>query len=226
MEEYAVLDYLSQRDELREQTLRSAIKCSRRTLDRLVAKKWVTRKDVSAARDASRTVSIAVLHKPAVSAGGKQRKLNSKQRQVLEALAANEGRLAVEHLRSLGVPRSTIESLKTRGLIQIIEEQAAFHVSSLKPRPTVLDARFTDPQREALEQDSRSRTRAGNFRSRCFMESPAPARPPSYLSAMQSLLKQAAARFCSSPRSVLHPASPPIFTDLWRPGCHPALLPH
>ncbi len=152
MEEYAVLDYLSQRDELREQTLRSAIKCSRKTLDRLVAKKWVTRQDVSAARDASRTVSIAVLHKPAVSAGGKQRKLNSNQQQVLEALAANEGRLAVEHLRSLGIPRTTILSLKTRGLIQIVEEQADFRVSALKPRPAVHHERFTAPQRDALEK--------------------------------------------------------------------------
>src|SRR3954468_21997131 len=99
MEEYAVLDYLSQREELREQSLRSAIKCSRRTLDRMVAKKWITRHDVSAARDASRTISTAILHKPATSAGGKQRKLNSNQQQVVEALAANDGRLAVEHLR-------------------------------------------------------------------------------------------------------------------------------
>jgi primosomal protein N' (replication factor Y) len=152
MEEYAVLDYLSQRDELREQTLRSAIKCTRRTLDRLVAKKWLTRHDVSAARDASRTVSIAVLHKPAVSSGGKQRKLNSNQQQVIDALTAKEGRLAVEHLRSLGIRRSTIESLKTRGLIQMIEVQADFHVSGLKPRPAVHHARFTDPQRDALDK--------------------------------------------------------------------------
>ena len=44
MEEYAVLDYLSQRpDGIREQTLRTTIKCSRRTLDRMVAKKWIKR---------------------------------------------------------------------------------------------------------------------------------------------------------------------------------------
>ena len=151
MEEYAVLDYLSQRKELREQSLRTAVKCSRKTLDRMVAKKWITRHDVSAARDASRTISVAVLHKPAAAVGGKQRKLNSKQQEVLDALTANEGRLAVEHLRSLGIPRLSIESLKKRGMIQVIEEQADFHVSALKPRPAVHHTRFTDSQRAAYD---------------------------------------------------------------------------
>jgi primosomal protein N' (replication factor Y) len=151
MEEYAVLDHLSQRDELREQTLRQAIKCSRRTLDRLVAKKWISRHDVSSARDASRTISMAILHKPAANVGGKARKLNSNQQQILEALAANGGRLPVEHLRALGVPRTSITSLRTRGLIQIVEERADFHVSSLKPRPAVHHAHFTDSQSHAFE---------------------------------------------------------------------------
>jgi primosomal protein N' (replication factor Y) len=161
MEEYAVLDYLSQREEIREQTLRTAIQCSRRTLDRMVAKKWIAREDVSAARNASRTISIAVLHKPSVSVAdstlpknregwGTRRKLNPNQIAVLEALANNEGRLPVEHLRALGIPRSSIESLKTRGVIAVIEEQAEFHLSSLRPRPKVLNASFTAAQGEAF----------------------------------------------------------------------------
>jgi primosomal protein N' (replication factor Y) len=206
MEEYAVLDYLSQRDELREQTLRSAVKCSRRTLDRLVAKKWVTRQDVSAARDASRTVSIAVLHKPAVSAGGKQRKLNSNQRQVLEALAANEGRIAVEHLRSLGIPRSTIASLKTRGLVQVIEEQAAFHVSSLKPRPAVLDASFTEAQHQALDK-IREAALAEKFSVALLHGVTGSGKTAVYLSAMRAVLEAGRAAIMLVPEIGLTPAA-------------------
>src|SRR3954467_15206923 len=206
MEEYAVLDYLSQRDELREQTLRSAIKCSRRTLDRLVAKKWVTRQDISAARDASRTVSIAVLHKPAASSGGKQRKLNSNQRQALDAISANEGRLAVEHLRSLGIPRSTIESLKTRGLIQLIEEQAAFHVSSLKPRPAILDARFTDAQRQALDK-IREAALAQKFSVSLLHGVTGSGKTAVYLSAMRSVLEAGRSAIMLVPEIGLTPAA-------------------
>jgi primosomal protein N' (replication factor Y) len=206
MEEYAVLDYLSQRDELREQTLRSAIKCSRRTLDRLVAKKWITRQDVSAARDASRTVSIAVLHKPATSTGGKQRKLNSKQQQVLEALGSNDGRLAIEHLRSLAIPRSTIESLKTRGLIQVIEEQADFHVSSLKPRPAVLDARFTGPQREALDK-IREAALAQKFSVSLLHGVTGSGKTAVYLSAMRAVLEAGRSATMLVPEIGLTPAA-------------------
>lgn len=216
MEEYAVLDYLSQRDELREQTLRSAIKCSRKTLDRLVAKKWVTRQDVSAARDASRTVSIAVLHKPVQSVtpplrqqtakGRGTRKLNSNQQQVLDALAANEGRLAVEHLRSLGIPRTTIQSLKTRGLIQIIEEQAEFHVSALKPRPAVHHERFTDPQREAFE---RIQTTAleGKFSVALLHGVTGSGKTAVYLAAMRAVLEAGKSAIMLVPEIGLTPAA-------------------
>jgi primosomal protein N' (replication factor Y) len=206
MEEYAALDYLSQRDELLERSLRSAIKCSRRTLDRLVAKKWVTRQDVSAARDASRTISIAVLHKPATSTGGKQRKLNSNQQQVLEALGSNDGRLAIEHLRSLGIPRSTIESLKTRGLIQVIEEQAGFHVSSLKPRPAVLDARFTDPQREALDK-IRESALAQKFSVSLLHGVTGSGKTAVYLSAMRAVLEAGRSAIMLVPEIGLTPAA-------------------
>ncbi|HWR16152.1 MAG TPA: primosomal protein N' [Terriglobales bacterium] len=206
MEEYAVLDYLSQREELREQTLRSAVKCSRRTLDRLVAKKWIRREDVSAARDASRTVSVAVLHKPATSAQGKQRKLNSNQQQVLEALAANEGRLAVEHLRSLGIPRSTIESLKSRGLIQIVEEQADFHVSGLKPKPYVHHASFTPMQSEAFDK-IRTAANAKKFSVSLLHGVTGSGKTAVYLAAMREVLDAGRAAIMLVPEIGLTPAA-------------------
>jgi primosomal protein N' (replication factor Y) (superfamily II helicase) len=206
MEEYAVLDYLSQRDELREQTLRSAVKCSRRTLDRLVGKKWVTRQDVSAARDASRTISVAVLHKPAASSGGKQRKLNSNQQQVLEALAANEGRLAVEHLRSLGIPRTSIESLKKRGLIQIVEEQADFHVSALKPRPAVHYQDFNQMQSSAF-QKIREAALEGQFSVTLLHGVTGSGKTAVYLAAMREVLEAGRAAIMLVPEIGLTPAA-------------------
>ncbi len=206
MEEYAVLNYLSQRDELREQSLRSAVECSRRTLDRLVAKKWITRHDVSSARDASRTVSIAVLHKPAANTGGKQRKLNPNQQRILDTLAANNGRLAVEHLRSLGIPRSTIESLKTRGLIQVIEEQASFHMSGLKARPAIHLARFTDPQNDAFEV-IRQAALVGRFSVSLLHGVTGSGKTAVYLLAMRAVLEAGKSAIMLVPEIGLTPAA-------------------
>ena len=61
MEEMTVLSYLADREDVMEQTLRAATKAGRRLLDSLVAKKWVTREDVSAVRDARRTVEFVEL---------------------------------------------------------------------------------------------------------------------------------------------------------------------
>ena len=207
MEEYAVLDYLSQRpDGIREQTLRTAIKCSRRTLDRMVAKKWIKREDVSAARDASRTISVAVLHKAPASTGGKQRKLNSNQQQILDTLAANEGRLPVEHLRALGIPRTTINTLRTRGLISIIEEQADFHVSALKPRPAVLNASFTDPQSEAFDR-IRTAALASKFSVSLLHGVTGSGKTAVYLAAMREVLEAGRSAIMLVPEIGLTPAA-------------------
>jgi primosomal protein N' (replication factor Y) len=253
MEEYAVLDYLSQRpDGIREQTLRTAIKCSRRTLDRMVAKKWVKREDVSAARDASRTISVAVLHKPVAAATKnptlpngregwgtqthdptqpkrrvewgtqsedptlakrgqgwgtrKARKLNSNQHLVLDALAANDGRLPVEHLRALGVPRTAINSLRSRGLISIIEEQVEFHVSALEPRPAVLNASFTDAQREAFDK-IRDAALAHKFSVNLLHGVTGSGKTAVYLAAMREVLEAGRSAIMLVPEIGLTPAA-------------------
>ena len=59
--EFRVLDYLAERENVREERLRGATRVSKSLLGGMVRKKWIAREDVSAARDATRTVKVAVL---------------------------------------------------------------------------------------------------------------------------------------------------------------------
>ena len=148
--EFRVLDYLAMRepapgepDLIREETLRSATRVSKTVLAGMVRKKWLIREDVSAAQDATRTVRIAVLK----SADGR---LNDNQRQIVDTLAASGGRLPVEALQSLEVPRATLTTLVKRGLIEIIEEPADFTVSRTKPRSAPFAFELNPAQQSAL----------------------------------------------------------------------------
>jgi primosomal protein N' (replication factor Y) len=150
--EFRILDFLTERDWVREESLRSSIRVSRHILSGMVRKKWIVREDVSEVRDATRLVKIAVL-KGAEEKIGPQttapsKKLNDNQRTVIEALAAAGGTLKVGHLQSLDVPRSTLNTLVRRGLVEIKEEPAEFHVSKVKARPFHFE--FSAPQKHAL----------------------------------------------------------------------------
>src|SRR6267154_2020463 len=149
--EFRVLDYLTAQEagpegalQVREATLRSATGVSKLILSGMVRKKWIAREDVSAVRDATRTVKIALLK----SAEGK---LNGNQRILLDTLAALGGRAAVESLQELEVPRTTLNTLAKRGLIEIIEEPAAFAISRSKPRPS-FEFDFNGAQQAALKR--------------------------------------------------------------------------
>jgi len=117
MAEYRVLDQLAGAGPLREATLRSS-GASRRVLAALARKKWVTRADVSAPQEPSRRrprhASVAVLK----NAEGR---LNANQRKIVETLAAAGGRAAVELLRELPAPRSTLATLVRRGVVELVE---------------------------------------------------------------------------------------------------------
>ena len=147
--EFHVLDYLAAQEpaqgeatQVREETLRSAARISKSILSGMVRKKWLVREDVSAVRDATRTTKIALLK----SADGK---LNDNQRQLIEMLAASGSRLPVETLQMLDVPRTTLSTLAKHGLIEIVEEPAAFAVSRSKPRP--FEFTFNSAQQAALK---------------------------------------------------------------------------
>src|SRR6267142_848451 len=59
--EFRVLDYLAERSSVKEESLRGATRVSKALLAGMVRKKWIAREDVSASRDVTHTVKVAVL---------------------------------------------------------------------------------------------------------------------------------------------------------------------
>ena len=165
--EYKALDYLAQRDFASEGSLRTTVKIPKSLLLGMVRKKWIVREDASSVRDARRLVQVAVLKsevsgrggasapplaagsEAALTAGG--RVLNPNQQAIITALDENRGRLPVQQLRDLPIPRTTLQTLIKRGLIEIQEEPASFELSTLKAR-SVDDVKLTAKQRDALNQ--------------------------------------------------------------------------
>ena len=143
MLEYAVLNRLSDGEVVREGTLRSASGATRAVLQTMVRKKWIAREDLSDVRDASRTVQIATLKEV-------EGKLNANQQTIVAYLRMQDGQKAlVESVRELSVPRTTLQTLVKRGLIELSEEAAAFRMSGMRPRK--LEFLFTAAQKAALE---------------------------------------------------------------------------
>jgi primosomal protein N' (replication factor Y) (superfamily II helicase) len=145
--EFQVLDYLMGADGelVREGILRSSLGISRSALESMIRKKWILRQDISAARDATRSVQVAVLK----SVAGR---LNDNQRTLIETLSACGGKIPIETLRSLEIPRTTLGTLVKRGLIEILREPADFTLSRSKPRPSPFDFDFNPAQQAALNR--------------------------------------------------------------------------
>ena len=169
--EFRVLDYLSERESASDASLRGATRVSKALLSGMVRKKWITREDVSAARDATRLVKVAVLlaaedqaeasppqdgrgARPHVSIASPSKKLSENQRTLIETLAASGGRLPVEALRGLDIPRTTLSTLERRGLIELVDEPQNFTASKLKPRQSPFEFEFSAAQKEALAKMS------------------------------------------------------------------------
>src|SRR6202158_1753457 len=173
--EFRVLDYMAERESVREESLRGAMRVSKALLSGMVRKKWIAREDVSAARDAARLAKVAVLLAaqtgvtgvnesddgapgvPARQDGPEARhhtntakKLNENQRTLIETLAASGGRVPVESWRSLDVPRTTVGTLVRRGLIELVDEPQDFTASKLKPRQSPFEFEFSAAQKKAL----------------------------------------------------------------------------
>ncbi|HKT87875.1 MAG TPA: primosomal protein N' [Candidatus Sulfotelmatobacter sp.] len=183
---------------IREATLRSATGASRKILEGMVRKKWITREDISAAQDAKRTVKTAVL----ISAEGK---LNQNQRKIVDTLAAAGGRLPVETLQSLDVPRTTLTTLIKRGLIKLEDEAADFTVSRAKPRPVLFDFDLNSPQKSALTH-LRDAVSAQIFSGMLLHGVTGSGKTAVYLAAMRSVLEAGRCAILLVPEIGLTPA--------------------
>lgn len=200
MVEYSVLDYLSQSDGALEATIRSATGANRRVLDNLVHKKWAIREDASTTRDARRMIQIAVLKE--VSS-----KLNENQQKIIAALQQAAGRLAVEQIRNLLVPRTTLATLVKRGIVELIEEAAEFSVSGLKKRgPAHLDFIFNPQQKAALES-IRQAVEKKRFSVALLHGVTGSGKTAVYLAAMQAVLESGRSAILLVPEIGLTPAA-------------------
>ncbi len=195
--EYAALNRLADGEIVREATLRSGTGATKLLLQGLLRKKWIAREDLSDVRDASRTITFATLKEL-------EGKLNANQQTIVEYLRSQEGqRAAVAAVHELDVPRTTLQTLVRRGIVELSEEPAGFHVSGLKPRK--LEFLFTAAQKAALEEIN------GSVDQRKFLPMllhgvTGSGKTAVYLSAMQAVLAKGRSAILLVPEIGLTPA--------------------
>jgi len=196
--EYRVLNYLSARDNALEPTLRSATRASRNILAGMLRKKWIARLDVSHRTNAVRTRQVAQLK----TAEGK---LNTNQRLLVEALASAGGRLVVDDLRELDVPRTTLSTLVKRAIIEIVEEPIDFARPALPGRELRADLDFNSQQRSALEK-IRTAVDAHTYAGILLHGVTGSGKTAIYLAAMKSVLDAGSSAIFLVPEIGLTPA--------------------
>jgi primosomal protein N' (replication factor Y) (superfamily II helicase) len=198
--EYRALNYLVMRDEAREGTLRSATGVSRALLEGMVRKKWVEREDISHVTDAKRTRQVAVL-----LSESSQPRLNSNQRVIIDALTTADGRVDVESLRELDVPRSTLATLVKRGVIELIDEAIELPKSTLTPRGLGNGMEFHSAQQAALDR-IRVMVNAKKFAGILLHGVTGSGKTAVYLAAMKSVLDAGRSAILLVPEIGLTPA--------------------
>lgn len=196
--EYRVLDYLSVREESREESLRTVARVSRELLDGMLRKKWIAREDASHVTDASRRRQVAVLKHG-------EGKLNANQKLLIETLAAAGGRLAVANLREVDVPRSTLATLVKRGLVELEQELLELTKPGLAGRRIGAGFVFNSAQQGALEK-IRSAVDARSFSGILLHGVTGSGKTAVYLAAMKSVLDSGGAAILLVPEIGLTPA--------------------
>jgi primosomal protein N' (replication factor Y) len=196
--EISVLDYLAGGESAREATLRSALRASKSLLAGMVRKKWIDREDISNLRGAERFVRVATLK----NADGK---LNSNQQKLIETLAAAGGKVPLEKLRELDIPRTTLSTLVKRDLVTITNEPAEFVFSNLKGRLPPLNFTFNAAQDNALEEIRKS-VDAGKFSGILLHGITGSGKTAVYLAAMRSVLEAGRSAILLVPEIGLTPA--------------------
>src|ERR1035441_3399084 len=222
--EFRVLDYLAERESAREGNLRGVTRVAKALLAGMVRKRWIAREDVSAARDAARVVKVAVLRgaedrakaspplkgpeaRPHtdLASTNKVKKLNENQRTLIETLTASGGRLPVEALRGVEVPRTTLGTLVRRGLIELVDEPQDFTLSKLKPRQSPFEFEFSAAQKEALAKIGES-VAARKFGGLLLHGITGSGKTAVYLACMRQVLEQGRSSILLVPEIGLTPA--------------------
>lgn len=206
--ESAVLEHLSERDtSAREATLRSATGATKAVLASLLRKKWIAREDLSEMRDATRTIKVAVLQQHSITedTGKKKRSLNANQQAILDALSEAGGRLAVDAIHEMPVPKTTLQTLVKRGLVDIVHEAADFDVSGVQIRPP-LGFTLTPAQQAALRHINAS-VETGKFCVSLLHGVTGSGKTAVYLSAMQKVLADGRDAIMLVPEIGLTPAA-------------------
>src|SRR6266571_3256754 len=196
--EFSVLDYLSERDMAREASLRAAARASKTVLEGMVRKKWIAREDLSDARDGARVMKFAILKNV-------EGRLNANQRTLIDTLAAAGGRISVEALRGLAVPRTTLATLVRREGVEITEEPAEFTLSGLKARPSQFDFQLNAAQQDALKNVQRGMA-ASAFSGILLHGVTGSGKTAVYLAAMKSVLDAGQSAILLVPEIGLTPA--------------------
>src|SRR5215471_7786931 len=197
MREYAVLNRLADGEVVRAQTLRTSAGATRGVLLGLLRKKWIAREDLSGVRDASRNIQVATLK----TVDGK---LNANQQAIVDYLQMQPQQKAhVSAIRGLAIPRTTLQTLVRRGIVELGEEPAGFRVSGLKPRK--LEFLFNPAQKAALAQISEA-VDQGRFLPMLLHGVTGSGKTAVYLSAMQSMLAKGRSAILLVPEIGLTPA--------------------
>jgi len=197
--EFRVLELLSNGDALKESSLRASVGVSKGLLAGMMQKKWITREDLSGAKDARRTVRIAVL-----SGTPEGKRINDNQKLLLDTLAGAGGRVPVHILRELEVPRSTLETLVRRKIVELVEEPAEFAISRGRVRRSV-EFKLNGPQQQALEK-IQAEIEARRFRGVLLHGVTGSGKTVVYLSAMRSVLEAGRSAILLVPEIGLTPA--------------------
>jgi primosomal protein N' (replication factor Y) len=153
------------------------------------------------------TAASSVKADPNTTSGNARRapSLNANQQRLLNVIAAADGRLALEAVRGLAIPKTTLQTLLKRGLAKIIEEPAGFDVSRLHVR-SALDFVFTPAQKAALERIN-AIVEAGKFSVALLHGVTGSGKTAVYLAAMRKLLGEGRGAIMLVPEIGLTPAA-------------------
>ena len=140
---------------------------------------------------------------PEKQTGG--RKLTDNQQILLVALTAAGGRQRVSELHKLAVPRSTLGTLARRGLVDVIEEPAEFHIAR-PANKSPLEFEFTEAQKSALERIEKAMA-AKKFSVALVHGVTGSGKTAVYLAAMQKVLAAGRSAILLVPEIGLTPAA-------------------